>query len=66
MKTKDAIALILCSTVCIAILAVVIGAAVRGPGTLPDETRTKMFELVTYILGVLSGWLMAQPKDTEK
>lgn len=28
------------------------------PGTVLDETRDKMFQLVTFIAGIVSGWVL--------
>jgi hypothetical protein len=39
------------------------------PGTVLDETRDKMFQLVTFIAGIISGWVLhgdTKPKDEEE
>ena len=64
LNPKSVVAVILASTVCIVIVATVIGAIFYPPGTVTETFRVKMFELLIYILGIVSGWLLG--KGTEE
>lgn len=66
MNIRSVIALILTLTVCISILSVIVGALLYPPGTIAVETRTKMFELITYIVGVISGYLLGKDNSKDK
>ncbi len=46
----------LTGVVCVAILMPLI-KNLFYPGSLPETTAVKMFELITYIVGAISGYL---------
>jgi hypothetical protein len=45
-------------SVCVVIILVFLRFMLYPPGTVPDETRDKMFQLVTFIAGIVSGWIL--------
>ena len=58
VNARNIVALMLCGTVCLVILSSVIATLFYPPNTVSETFRTKMFELLIYILGVVSGWLL--------
>lgn len=59
-------AVLLTTTVCIVILLMFIRFMMYPPGTILDETRDKMFQLVTFIAGIVSGWVLHGDSATFK
>ena len=66
MNTKNIIALMLCGTVCTVISASVVAALFYPPGTVTETFRTKIFEILIYILGTVSGFLLGKGNEKDK
>lgn len=73
MRGKTLIAVMLTGTVCAVILTFIIATALQPPNTLSETSRVKTFELLIYILGIVSGYLLGKtdeppppPKPPEK
>lgn len=70
LNAKSAIALMLCTTVCVVILTFVIGSMFYPPNTINETSRVKIFELLTFIIGIVSGYLLGKgespPAEGEK
>lgn len=62
---RETIAIMLCATVCVTLLIAGTSMAWRGPGVIPNEAREQMAQVVTYIVGVVSGFLANQPTPKE-
>ena len=62
--TKDVLVIMLCTTVCATILMVV-SAAAFGSKQLSPESAAKMFDLVTYTLGTVAGYLLSSGSKAE-
>lgn len=60
MSPRNLVAVILCSTVCLILLATVVGFLFYPPGTVTETARVKTYEILVYILGVVSGWLLSK------
>jgi len=61
---KSWIAVTLTLTVCCSVLLTLGSMIYRGPDSIPAEGRSKMYELVTFIVGVISGWLASDTKKS--
>jgi hypothetical protein len=49
----------LCGTVCLVVLASFVAALFYPPNTVSETFRAEMFKLLIFMLGVVSGWLLA-------
>lgn len=58
MNPRNLVAVIIAATVCTVILASVIGALFHPPGSVSETFRLKIFELLIYLMGIVSGWLL--------
>jgi hypothetical protein len=55
-------ALCLTVTVCLSILGTLTVWGMREPKDVPDQLKDKMMELVSFILGIVSGYLLRDPQ----
>jgi ABC-type uncharacterized transport system permease subunit len=53
------------ATICVAIVASLIASYLRPAEATSDVVRGKMFDLITFIVGVVSGWL-GKPEQMEE
>ncbi len=60
---RNIVAVILASTICAVVLATVIAALFRPPESITETFRVKIFELLVYIIGIVSGWLLRGDKE---
>ena len=66
MNPRSLVAVILASTFCVIMLAGVATALLYPPGTVTETFRDKIFELLIYMLGIVSGWLLGRDASTPK
>ena len=66
MNAKNIVAVILAGTVCVVILASVVGTLFYPPGTVTETFRVKIFDLLIYIMGLVSGWLLGRNPEPPK
>lgn len=55
---KALVIVMLGGTVCAILLLTIVVFAVRGPDHVPPEARAKMYELISFLLGLLAGYIM--------
>jgi hypothetical protein len=60
---RDLIALIFTSTICGALLLTLSAMVIFGPERIPESARANLGELATFILGMLSGYLLGRPNN---
>ena len=65
MSAKPLIAVMLCGTVCLVILSFVAASIFYPPNTINEVSRVKLFELLIYILGIVSGYLIGKSDETK-
>ncbi len=72
MSAKNLVFVLLAVTVCVSILGSMVASMIRPAEATSDVVRAKMFDLVTFIIGVVSGWLgkpeqiiEPEPKETK-
>jgi hypothetical protein len=63
VNARNLVVIILASTVCIVLSSSVVVALFYAPGTVTETFRLKIFEMLIYILGIISGWLMGTSKN---
>ena len=47
-------------TICLILLSSVIVALFHPPGSVSETFRAKTFEVITFILGMVGGWLLSK------
>lgn len=65
-NAREIVAIILCVTVSLSILATVAGMAIHGPEHVKDEGRRALENTLSLLIGIVSGWLLAGGKDDKK
>jgi hypothetical protein len=60
MDIKQLIMLIIVGTVAAAILMTLVSWMIRGPGSVPPESRERMYALIALLVGILSGYLLGK------
>jgi hypothetical protein len=67
MNARNIVVILLAGTVCLILSASTIAALFYPPGTVTETFRLKVFEILIYIMGIVSGWLMGKdaPKPPE-
>jgi hypothetical protein len=63
MNPKSIVAIVLAGTVCLVLSTSIISAMFYPPGTVTETFRLKIFELLIYILGIVSGWLLGRGSE---
>lgn len=63
MNAKNIVAIVLAGTVCLVMLSSIGAAIFYPPGTVTETYRLKIFELLIYILGIVSGWLLGRTPE---
>lgn len=63
MNPKSIVAMILAGTVCLVLTSSIVTAMFYPPGTVTETFRLKIFELLIYILGIISGWLLSKGNE---
>jgi hypothetical protein len=58
MNTKKWLLMLISGTVAIVILITAVSWAIRGPESVPPESRERMFALISLLVGILSGYLL--------
>ena len=59
-NAKELIALMLCGTVCLAVIIRVLSFSLAGISTIPEYASEEVQELITYMLGIASGLVLGK------
>jgi hypothetical protein len=60
MNTKKWLLMLIGGTVALVILITAVSWAIRGPESVPPESRERMFALISLLVGILSGYLLGK------
>jgi cellobiose-specific phosphotransferase system component IIC len=60
MHVKKWLLMLISGTVSLVILITIASWAIRGPESVPPESRERMYALISLLVGMLSGYLLGK------